>query len=225
MLVTQTFQEVIRSRRSFRQFLSTPVEREILQQVLEDAQLTPSNCNTQPWDVHIVSGDKKDELSKAIIHTIKEGKASPDFTFDFDDYYGCYAERQKEQGQTHYEAIGIARDDHEGRQKEGLRNFTFFDAPHVAFLFMPSFGDNVRVASDIGMYAQSFLLSLAARGIGSIPQTSVGMYADTIRQVLGVSEDMKLLFGISFGYPDQEAPVNSIRMGREPIESNVTLHD
>ena len=121
--------------------------------------------------------------------------------------------------------MGIAREDHEGRQKEGLRNFTFFNAPHVALLFMPSFGDNVRVASDIGMYAQSFLLSLAARGIGSIPQTSVGMYADTIRQVLGVTHDMKLLFAVSFGYPDKEAKVNSIRMGRAPIESSVTFHD
>ena len=225
MLVNHSFQEVIRSRRSFRQFLSTPVEKKVLHEILEDAQYTPSNCNTQPWDVHIVSGAKKEELSKAIIHTIEKGVASPDFTFDFNDYYGRYTERQKEQGQTHYEAMGIAREDHEGRQKEGLRNFTFFNAPHVAFLFMPSFGDNVRVASDIGMYAQSFLLSLAARGIGSIPQTSVGMYADTIREVLGVSDDMKLLFAVSFGYPDKEAKVNSIRMGRAPIESSVTFHD
>ena len=131
---------------------------------------------------------------------------------------------KKEQGKTHYEAMGIAREDYEGRQKEGLRNFEFFNAPHVAFLFMPSFGDNVRVASDIGMYAQSFLLSLAARGIGSIPQTSIGTQADTIRQVLGVSDEMKLLFGISFGYPDREDRANSFRMGRGPIESNVTLH-
>lgn len=105
-----------------------------------------------------------------------------------------------------------------------MRNLTFFDAPHVAFLFMPSFGDNVRVASDIGMYAQSFLLSLTARGIGSVPQTILGFYADTVRQVLGISDDMKLMFGISFGYPDQEAKVNKIRVGRDPIGSNVTLH-
>ena len=44
--------------------------------------------------------------------------------------------------------------------------------------------------------------------------------SDTIRQVLGVSDDMKLLFGVSFGYPDKEAKANSIRMGRDPIESN-----
>jgi nitroreductase len=224
LLVKNSFQEVIRSRQSIRQFLPTPVEEEVLREVLEDAQYTPSNCNTQPWDVHIVSGAKKVELSKALVDAVLKGQSSLDFTFDFNDYYGRYSERQKEQGKTHYEAMGIAREDYEGRQKEGLRNFEFFNAPHVAFLFMPSFGDNVRVASDIGMYAQSFLLSLAARGIGSIPQTSIGTQADTIRQVLGVSDEMKLLFGISFGYPDREDRANSFRMGREPIEANVTLH-
>ena len=223
-MVKNSFQEVIRSRQSIRQFLPTPVEEEVLREVLEDAQYTPSNCNTQPWDVHIVSGAKKEELSKALVDAVLKGQPSLDFTFDFNDYYGRYSERQKEQGKTHYAAMGIAREDYEGRQKEGLRNFEFFNAPHVAFLFMPSFGDNVRVASDIGMYAQSFLLSLAARGIGSIPQTSIGTQADTIRQVLGVSDEMKLLFGISFGYPDREDRANSFRMGRELIESNVTLH-
>ena len=224
LLVKNSFQDVIRSRQSIRQFLPTLVEEEVLREVLEDAQYTPSNCNTQPWDVHIVSGAKKEELSKALVDAVLKGQPSLDFTFDFNDYYGRYSERQKEQGKTHYAAMGIAREDYEGRQQEGLRNFEFFNAPHVAFLFMPSFGDNVRVASDIGMYAQSFLLSLAARGIGSIPQTSIGTQADTIRQVLGVSDEMKLLFGISFGYPDREDRANSFRMGREPIESNVTLH-
>ena len=73
LLVKNSFQEVIRSRQSIRQFLPTPVEEEVLREVLEDAQYTPSNCNTQPWDVHIVSGAKKEELSKAMIDTFKKG--------------------------------------------------------------------------------------------------------------------------------------------------------
>ena len=225
MLHNQSFQEVIRSRSSIRQFLSTPVEEEVLREILEDAQHTPSNCNTQPWNVHIVSGAKKEELKKALLNVREHGQITPDFTFDLDHYYGRYAERQIEQAQTYYGELQIAREDHEARQKEVMRNLTFFDAPHVAFLFMPSFGDNVRVASDIGMYAQSFLLSLKARGIGSVPQTILGFYADTVRQVLGISDDMKLMFGISFGYPDQEAKVNKIRVGRDPIENNVTMHN
>ena len=224
LLINYSLQEVIRSRQSIRQFLSTPVKEEVLREILEDAQYTPSNCNTQPWDVHIVSGEKKEELSKALINTFEKEQFSLDFTFDTNDFYDRYAERQQEQGKAYYEGLGIAREDQEGRHKEVLRNLEFFNAPHVAFLFMPSFGDNVRVASDIGMYAQSFLLSLTARGIGSIPQTVLGMSADTVRQSLGVSDDMKLLFGVSFGYPDEEAKPNRFRIGRDSIDSNVTFH-
>lgn len=225
MLNNFSFQEVIRNRQSIRQFVTTPVKEEVLREILQNAQYAPSNCNTQPWDVHIVSGAKKEELSKALIEAFERGQSSLDFTFDMNEYYDRYSERQKEQAKTYYEALGIAREDQEGRKKEVVRQLGFFNAPHVAFLFMPSFGDNVRVASDIGMYAQSLLLSLSARGIGSVPQTFLGMNADTVRKVLGVSDNMKLLFGISFGYPDTEAKPNSFRMGRDPIESNVTIHN
>ncbi|PTM59591.1 nitroreductase [Desmospora activa] len=221
---TKSFQEVIRSRQSVRQFLSTPVKEEVIRDVLKDAQCTPSNCNTQPWNVHIVSGVKKEELSKALMRANEEGNHTPDFTFDMNAFYGRYAERKNEHGKTIYEAQGIARKDYEGRQQVAAQNYNFFNAPHAAFLFMPSFGDNVRVASDIGMYGQSFLLALEARGIGGIPQTALGFFADTVRDVLGVSDDLKLLFGISFGYPDKQAAINGFRMGRDPIEKSVTFH-
>ena len=91
-------------------------------------------------------------------------------------------------------------------------------------LFLPSFGDDVRVASDIGMYAQTFLLALAARGIAAVPQTILGYYASTIREVLGVSEDLKLLFGISFGYADEDAASYSYDVGRVPSTECATFH-
>jgi hypothetical protein len=72
-------------------------------------------------------------------------------------------------------------------------NLEFYGAPHVAFLFMPLVGDGVRVASDIGMYAQNFLLSLTARGLAGVPKTLLGMFADPVREMLGVGDDMKLL--------------------------------
>lgn len=39
LLVNYSFQEVIRSRQSIRQFLSTPVKEEVLREVLEDASI------------------------------------------------------------------------------------------------------------------------------------------------------------------------------------------
>lgn len=221
---TLTFQQTVRSRRSYRGFLNTPVPDDVIREVLKDAQCAPSNCNTQPWNVHIVSGAKLAELSRVLHAKNDAGEFTPDFSFDLDAFYGCYRERQHAQGKAYYEAMNIAREDREGRHRAAALNYSFFGAPHVALLFMPSFGDNVRVAGDIGMYGQTFLLSLAARGLGGIPQTSLGFFADTIREMLGIPEELKMLFGISFGYPDEAAPGSRMRMDRVPIDDSVTFH-
>ena len=89
---------------------------------------------------------------------------------------------------------------------------------------MPQVGDSVRVAGDLGMYGQTFLLALAARGLGGGPQTVHGLYADTVREVLGIPSDRKLLFGISFGVPDATSAASKQRMGRAPIAESVTFH-
>jgi hypothetical protein len=52
---------------------------------------------------------------------------------------------------------------------------------HAAFLFLPSVGDNVHAAADMGIYGQNFLLSLTASGYACIPQTLPGFYVDTVR--------------------------------------------
>lgn len=90
---------------------------------------------------------------------------------------------------------------------------------------MPLVGDGVRVASDIGMYAQNFLLSLTARGLAGVPQTLLGMFAGPVREILGVGDDMKLLFGISFGYADASALSASVRIERAPLTESVQLHN
>jgi nitroreductase len=221
---TYTFKEVLRARKSCRGFLDTPVPDDIINSVLEDAQLAPSNCNTQPWNTHIVSGNLLKELSAAIVEAGNSEYYTPDFSFDIDHFFGVYAERAKAQGKAYYEGLGVSRGDQEGRKAAADQNLTFFNAPHAAFLFMPSFGDNVRVAGDIGMYGQTFLLSLTAHGLAGIPQTYLGSFAATIRKVLNISDEFKMLFGISFGYADPDALGNSIKLGRDPLSSSVTFH-
>lgn len=219
------FDETVRQRVSARAFLPTPLTDEQIRAVLQDAQYSPSNCNTQPWHVHVVSGETKDRLARLMIEKDLAGQQTPDFTFSYDDFYGEFFTRSQEQARLYYEALGIARDDKARRQEAYLRNYQFFNAPHAAFLFMPSFGDNIRVASDIGMYAQSFLLSLTARGFAGIPQTLLGFHADMVRAELGVSDEYRLLFGISFGYADPAAPSAGTRMPRIPVEASVVMHN
>ncbi|GAA0979048.1 nitroreductase [Nocardiopsis tropica] len=217
------FTDIALARRSPRQFLPDPVSPSDIRGVLEDAQTAPSNSNTQQWTVHVVSGAARDALSKELLRAEEEGRSSPDFTADYGE--GVYQERAQAQAAGHYRARGIERADREGRRLAVRENLEFYGAPHAAFLFMPVIGDGVRTAGDIGMYAQNFLLSLASRGLGGIPQTILGFYADTVREFLGVPEDLKLLFGISFGTADRTAPVNEFRRGRVPLHQSVVLHD
>lgn len=220
------FTDLVRSRRSVRKFLPAPLPPSDIRGVLEDAQTAPSNCNTQPWTVHVVSGAARDALSKELLHADEEEQFSYDFTFDYADFgQGTYLDRAHNHAATLYQALGIPRSDRTARKAAARENLNFYGAPHVALLFMPAFGDGVRAAGDIGMYAQNFLLSLTARGFDGIPQTMLGFYADTIREFLGVPEELKLLFGISFGTADEAAPANSFRMGRVPLEHSVVLHD
>jgi nitroreductase len=104
-----------------------------------------------------------------------------------------------------------------------MRNFSFFDAPHVAFLFLPEpFG--LREAADLGMYAQTLMLAMTAHGLGSCPQTSLGYQTELVREILDIDATNKLLFGISFGYPETDAPVNRCATDRASVADAVIFH-
>ena len=107
-----------------------------------------------------------------------------------------------------------------------MRNFEFFDAPHVAFIFVTDeFPETVRLAADVGMYAQTLMLSLANAGIGCCPQTSISCYPDMVREALGVESQFKLLMGLSFGYVDSADPANNFRTERAALQDTATFHN
>jgi hypothetical protein len=221
-MATKDFADVIKSRYSVRAFKPERVPQAVLEQVFSLANCAPSNCNTQPWLVQVVSGEPLETLRAAIPHAMMSGDISMDFPYA-GKYHGVYKERQGEAANALFKVMGITREDKVERNAAFMRNFTFFDAPHVAFLFIPQeYG--LREATDIGMYAQSLMLSLTAYGIGSCPQTSLGFHADLVRKTLGMDENFKLLFGISFGYIDETAAANQCRTARATVNENTFFH-
>ncbi|GGR47994.1 nitroreductase [Nocardioides luteus] len=221
----ETFTDVIHSRFSARAFLPDPVPADDIRAVLEDARRAPSHSNTQPWEVHVFSGDARDRLSEAMLKAFEAGQMTPDFTTTYGEDDSVHVRRSQEAGALLYNTLGIARDDMEGRMKAVAENLRFYGAPHVALLFVPELGDVVRAANDVGMYAQNFLLSLTARGYHGVPQGMHGLFADAVRAHLGLPADLKLLYGISFGTADLEAPLNRLDIGRAPLEDHIVLHD
>ncbi len=215
----QIFDQIARSRRSIRGFLPTPVAPEVLDDVFNTAAFAPSNCNTPPWYSYVVSGEKRDRLSRVLMETIGQGNFSLDFPYDA-KYEGVYRQRQLDVGLLLYKALGVTREDKEGKRKAFLRNLEFFDAPHVVFIFMPEWC-GIREACDVGMYAQNLMLTMRAHGISSCPQTILGYDADSVRRELEIDASQKLLFGISFGYEDQNLPENQIVPDRATLEQHV----
>jgi nitroreductase len=216
------FDQTVARRRSLRAFLPQPVDRETLEAVFSVAQRAPSNCNTQPWIVHVASGEVLKKLRRVMPGKFMAGEISMDFPYD-GQYDGVYKERQYGAAEALYDSVSIARADKAGRHEQFMRNFIFFDAPHVAFMFLPEpFG--LREAADLGMYAQTLMLAMTAHGLGSCPQTALSFQADFIRETLGVDSGNKLLFGISFGYPDPDAPANTCATDRAALSDTVTFH-
>ena len=118
--------------------------------------------------------------------------------------------------------MGIERKDKDARLMAMLRNWAFFDAPHAAFFTMAKYL-NIMGAVDIGIYAQSLALLMTEQGISSCMQGALGQFPDPVRAFFNIPGDHGVLFGMSFGYADDAAPVNTTRTEREPLETSVTF--
>jgi len=220
--LAECFDAVVSQRRSVRGFNEHVVDQALIEHIFSIAGRAPSNCNTQPWAVHVVSGRKLERLRDILPVNTMRGMTTLDYPYE-PKYDGVYQERQYDAANQMYGAVGLERKDKEQRMEIFMRNYRFFGAPHVAFLFLPEhFG--LREAADIGMYAQTLMLALAAHGLGSCPQTSLGFHADAVREVLEVNASYKLLFGISFGYEDLDDPINNTRMGRAELSETTVFH-
>jgi len=217
----QIFDTIVRERRSTRAFTSEEISRETIENVFGAALRAPSNCNTQPWFVHVVTGEKLERLREMLPQAFMAGDVAPDFPYD-GVYEGVYKDRQYGAARALYDALGIPREEKAKRQEWFLGNFRFFDAPAVAFFMLPD-GFGLREACDLGMFAQSVMLGLTARGLGSCPQTALGFMAKQVREVLEIPEDHKLMFGLSFGVP-VDTPINDVVTDRMTTSEALTFH-
>ncbi|MFK0292524.1 nitroreductase [Streptomyces sp. NPDC090442] len=216
-------EKLIRGRRAVRAFRPDPVPQETLRTVFSLAGAAPSNSNTQPWRVEVVSGAPRARLADALQAAHAAHRTSVDFPYDDAGYLPVQRARRGEFGGRLYGALGIDRDDHAARAAYDAESLGFYGAPHVAFLFVADRAD-ARLAADVGGYLQTLLLAMTAYGVDSCPQGLLSFYADTVRGELGVNEG-KLLVGVSFGYADEAAPVNRISTPRAALETTTTFHD
>ena len=210
--------EGIESRRSIRGFTAKPVSQETIRKILEAANRSPSFKNSQPWEVAVVTGAKQAELSKIVYDLAAAGTPGHSDMPYPKSYPDAIEERTRIHGAKRFEALGIGRDDVALREEMRLSNFKFFNAPCTMFFFMDkSLGEWSTM--DIGIFIQSVALAAHGLGLGTCMQASLANYPDAIRNCLNISENKKLMVGMSLGYPDENAPLNSYHSARESIDT------
>jgi nitroreductase len=216
--------DALRTRFSCRRFLHKPVPRDTIEGILATAQLTPSWCNTQPWEIILLSGAEADRLREQLHAHAKSGaRAEPDFEFP-PQYADVYRDRRKVCGVQLYQSLGIGKEDRAAAAEQALENFRFFEAPHVLFITTPqSLG--VYGAIDCGLYVSSFILAAHECGVDTIAQAALASYPDWLREYFQLPAERKFVCGIAFGYADARHPVNSYRTGRANIGDVVDWRD
>ena len=181
----------------------------MVESVLLAAGQAPSGKNSQPWKVTVVADARRDVLSDALCAAFDAGdKGKADYEYSLLPPPAEWTDRARACGYALFDLKGIGRKDYEARKAHGRENFTFFGAPVVMIFHLPRGAERGNFL-DLGMFMQNVMLGLTAQGLGSCPQFSVAGYADIVRKLLGLAEDRCIVAGMSVGWPDVEAEVNT----------------
>ncbi len=202
--------EGIKTRQSIRAFKPNPITQDVMKKILQAASTSPSYTNTQPWEVVVVSGKRKNELSRKLLELARaKASTNPDLPIT-KGWPAALEQRSREHGVRRLSTLGIARDDEEGREKLRLMNFEFYGAPCALFLFIDGTLGEWSIF-DMGIFAQTLILAAHSLGVESCLQASVTNYAPEIKKFLGITGSKKLVICISLGYPDETAKLNTYR--------------
>ena len=203
-----TLAEAIKGRRSIRKFRKDEIPGEVLREILEAARWSPSWGNTQPWELYVLTGNALEEFRAANQEKMARGDAfAPEVSMP-EVWPDHLKKRYMEIGKMVLTAMGIAREDKEGRNKLYQNMAMLFDAPCLVVACIPKATLVEYAMLDIGLILQTLCLSAYDKGIGScIMAVSVG-YPALLKTIAGIPEDRRIIMGVALGYPDPDYPLN-----------------
>jgi len=220
--ITVVVDGVIRERRSIRAFLPTPVPRETILEILDVAARAPSGTNTQPWQAVVVTGSKKEALSKELVETALDptldSEHSQEYSYYPDKWIAPYIDRRRKVGYDLYGLLGIAKGEREQMALQFARNYSFFGAPVGLFFTI----DRVMGQGswlDYGMFLQNVMIAAKARGLDTCPQAAFCKYHRIIARHLEIPSERMLLCGMALGYEDTSKIENTLCTDRDSAES------
>lgn len=208
----------INERRSIRGYKKDPVPKEVIEEILKISTRSTSGNNVQPWEFHVVTGEKLDQLRTENIRNFKSDTGK---LVDA-NYKGIFLQRQVTMAKKLLEVMDIKREDKEKRAEWFMRGFRFFEAPAAIIITAEKEAHYERWAYfDIGGVTQTISLTALNYGLGTCIQLQGAYYQEAVRSIMGIPDNKLIVISISLGYPDMEFAANHVISEREDI-ANIT---
>jgi len=188
------FIDVVRGRRSIREFADVPVSRQNLEAILEAACWAPSAQNLQPWYFQVLTSEEDVNWLYRELN-----KTAPAHRLELEARFSNHPQ-VVEDTLAFMERMGGAK------------------TVVLAYLNKPSYNDDVKDSAVQSVAAAMENLCLAAydRGIGSCWVEYVTRIGDRVRERFA-PEHGRLIGAIMLGYPTREQRVPRRKAGRYEI--------
>jgi nitroreductase len=215
----------ISSRMSVRAFTAQPVPRGEIEEILAVASRAPSGTNCQPWRVYVLTGRSRDGLVEKVCAAHNAMRSDPavaaQYTEEYDYYpqkwISPYIDRRRENGWGLYGLLGIGKADKDKMHVQHQRNFRFFDAP-VGLMFTVDRVMGRGSLMDLGSFMQNIMVAARGRGLHTCPQAAWNGFHSIVMPHIGAGENEMLACGMSLGYADTAALVNTFHTPRVPVQ-------
>jgi nitroreductase len=208
----RTAADAIATRRSVRAFRPDPVPRETVERLLSLAARSPSGSNIQAWKVHVVAGERRFALSRAIQEAIdRDGQQAHrrDWNYYPVRWREPFLGRRRRIGWDLYALAGVSKGDFEGTERQRRRNFDFFDAP-VGLIF--TLDEDLEMGSwlDLGIFIGTLAIAARGEGLDTCPQAAFADFHALIRRELAIPANEIVICGMALGWADETAAVNRL---------------
>jgi nitroreductase len=214
-----TFDDVVLGRRSIRGYTAEPVPKALIREVIEIAMRAPSSLNTQPWNFYVVAGAPLDRIRAGNTERNLAGVPDSREFRGHGAYAGAHRERQIEIAKQLFAAMGIAREDKDGRQDWVLRGFRQFDAPvSVVVTYDRSIHGGDIAPFDCGAVANALVNAAWSRGLGCVINSQGIMQSPVVREHAGIPDDQVIMICIAMGFPNDDFPANAVVSRRKSVD-------
>ena len=184
---TTDIYEVMQTQRAIRRWTDEPVDREVIERIIQAGCWAPSGSNSQPWGFLVVTDDgKRQRLAQAIRSSFESrvGRSFPN--------------------------PDQVEDPTQRRMYRGAKNlFDNFAAAPVwiipcilSNLYLARAADSLLAGSSIYPSIQNIMLAARAEGLGTVLTTPQDGIMDELREELNIPEDALPVAIIPMGHPN-----------------------